>query len=170
NIRVIPVLVDGARAPNPDKLPDSIKPLARRNAVEIRNTHFGRDAEALTDKVREALKSTRPMTWRWPWFVLPERWRVVALTATALLLGWIGLNQMGMPVGAPCRRRSNLFRLARITPRRKPRPRRRRSGRSRKRSNNGSLRRKRKKSARQKPRPKRRASRRSRKRRNKRLL
>src|SRR5262245_56789722 len=101
NIRVIPVLVDGARAPNPDKLPDSIKPLARRNAVEIRNTHFGRAAEALTDKVREALKSTRPMTWRWPWFVVPERWRVVALTATALLLGWIGLNQMGMPVGAP---------------------------------------------------------------------
>src|SRR5262249_27136910 len=41
------------------------------------------------------------MTWRWPWFVVPERWRVVALTATALLLGWIGLNQMGMPVGAP---------------------------------------------------------------------
>src|SRR6516165_4671741 len=65
NIRVIPVLVDGARTPNADKLPDSIKLLVRRNAVEVRNTHFGRDAEALTNKVREALKTTRPVTRRW---------------------------------------------------------------------------------------------------------
>jgi hypothetical protein len=34
NIRVIPVLVDGARTPKADRLPDSIKPLVRRNAVE----------------------------------------------------------------------------------------------------------------------------------------
>jgi hypothetical protein len=33
NIRVIPVLVDGARTPKADRLPDSVKPLARRNAV-----------------------------------------------------------------------------------------------------------------------------------------
>src|SRR5262249_10375809 len=57
NIRVIPVLVDGARSPKADKLPDSVKPLARRNAVEVRNTQFGRDAEALADKVSDALKS-----------------------------------------------------------------------------------------------------------------
>ena len=36
NIRVIPVLVDGARTPKADKLPNSIKPLVRRNAVEVR--------------------------------------------------------------------------------------------------------------------------------------
>src|SRR6476619_158116 len=56
NIRVIPVLVDGARTPKAANLPNSIKPLVRRNAVEVRNSHFGRDAEALTNKVREALK------------------------------------------------------------------------------------------------------------------
>jgi len=38
NIRVIPVLVDGARMPKADKLPDPIKPLVRRNAVEVRNS------------------------------------------------------------------------------------------------------------------------------------
>src|SRR5262249_33977074 len=54
--------IDGARTPKADKLPDSIKPLARRNAVEVRNTNFGRDVEALTNKVREALKSARPVT------------------------------------------------------------------------------------------------------------
>src|SRR5262249_4046000 len=84
NIRVIPVLVDGARTPNADKLPDSVKPLVRRNAVEVRNTNFGRDAEALANKVREALKSARPVTGPRPflasaaaWLMAPGRWRMV---------------------------------------------------------------------------------------------
>src|SRR6476620_635865 len=81
NIRVIPVLIDGARTPKADKLPDSIKPLVRRNAVEVRNTNFGRDAEALVNKVREALKSPRPVTGQWPfvasaaaWLMAPGQW------------------------------------------------------------------------------------------------
>ena len=55
DIRVIPVMVDGARVPKADKLPDAIKPLVRRNAVEVRNSQFRRDAEALIERVREAL-------------------------------------------------------------------------------------------------------------------
>ena len=35
NIRVIPVLVEGAQMPRSIDLPDDIKPLARRNAIEI---------------------------------------------------------------------------------------------------------------------------------------
>jgi TIR domain/PAN domain len=109
NIRVIPVLVDGARTPKADKLPDSVKPLARRNAVEVRNTHFGRDAEALANKVREALQGARPVTGRWPflasaaaWLMALGQWRTVAGTATVLLLvGWIGLYQVGVPVWVP---------------------------------------------------------------------
>jgi len=109
NIRVIPVLVDGARTPKADRLPDSIKPLVRRNAVEVRNTQFGRDAEALANKVREALEVARPVTGRWPflasveaWLMVPGRWRLVAGSAMALLLvGWIGLYQMGVPVWVP---------------------------------------------------------------------
>src|SRR5215831_8922827 len=97
NIRVIPVLVDGARTPKADKLPDSIRPLVRRNAVELRDTHFGRDAEALTNKVREALQDKRPFI-----VMVPGRWRTVAGSATALLLvGWIGLYQAGVPVWVP---------------------------------------------------------------------
>jgi hypothetical protein len=34
NIRVVPVLVDGAAMPTADELPEILKPLARRNAVE----------------------------------------------------------------------------------------------------------------------------------------
>jgi DNA segregation ATPase FtsK/SpoIIIE-like protein len=109
NIRVIPVLVDGARTPKADKLPDSIKPLVRRNAVEVRNTNFGRDAEALANKVHEALKSARPATGQLPsmaraqaWLMVPGCWRTVAATAMALLLvGWIGLYSVGVPVWVP---------------------------------------------------------------------
>src|SRR5262249_2554997 len=101
--------VDGARTPKADKLPDSVKPLVRRNAVEVRNTQFGRDAEALANKVREALEVARPVTGRWPflanaaaWLMVPGRWRTVAASATALLLGgWVGLYQMGVPVWVP---------------------------------------------------------------------
>jgi tetratricopeptide (TPR) repeat protein len=55
NIRVIPVLVDGARMPKASELPDSLKPLAQRQAIEVRQLHFDRDAEALVERVREAL-------------------------------------------------------------------------------------------------------------------
>jgi hypothetical protein len=108
-IRVIPVLVDGARTPKADKLPDSVKPLVRRNAAEIRNTQFGRDAEALAMKVREALEGARPVTQHRQflataaaWFTAPGRWRAKTASATALLLaGWVGLYQLGVPVWVP---------------------------------------------------------------------
>jgi len=112
NIRVIPVLIDGARTPKADKLPDSIKPLVRRNAVEVRNANFGRDADSLITKVREALKTAQPVTRRWPFTTsVAERsrarghWRMVAGGAAALLLvGWIGY-QMGVPVWVPSMQR-----------------------------------------------------------------
>ena len=94
NIRVIPVLVDGARTPKADKLPDSIKPLVRRNAVEVRNTHFGRDADALIERIREAL-SDKP--------VRVGRWRAAAgvVVIALLFVGWIGLLATGTPISLP---------------------------------------------------------------------
>ena len=93
DIRVIPVLIDGARIPKADELPDALKPLVRRNAVEVRNAQFGRDAEVLVEKVREALKGDMSG---------PIRWPVAAASGAALLLaGWVGLYQMGVPVWMP---------------------------------------------------------------------
>jgi tetratricopeptide (TPR) repeat protein len=90
DIRVIPVLVDNARMPKADKLPDPIKPLARRNAIEVRNSQFRRDAEALAARMREALgdKAASLPWWR---FVLQRR-KVMAAAAVAVLLiiGWGG--------------------------------------------------------------------------------
>jgi TIR domain len=55
NIPVVPVLVDGARMPKASELPDSLKPLVRRQAVEMRHAHFGKDAEALIERMGEVL-------------------------------------------------------------------------------------------------------------------
>ena len=89
NIRVIPVLVDGALPPDSGSLPEMVKPLVRRQAIEVRNAQFGRDADALADKVREALKAQRTM---------PTRPFVAAgLTALLLLVGF-GTYQMGASI------------------------------------------------------------------------
>jgi hypothetical protein len=47
-IRVIPVLVDGARMPKAAELPDSLKRLARRQSVEISHLRFDTDVKTLT--------------------------------------------------------------------------------------------------------------------------
>lgn len=46
-IRVIPVLVDGASMPRPSDLPDDLKSLLRRNAVEVTHTRFSVDSDRL---------------------------------------------------------------------------------------------------------------------------
>jgi hypothetical protein len=75
-IRVVPVLVDGARIPKADELPDDLKPLVRRNAFELHNSQFGRDADALADNILEDRKPGRAGTG--PWIALGARPRLSA--------------------------------------------------------------------------------------------
>jgi len=82
NIRVIPVMVDGANIPKASDLPDSLKPLARRQAIEVRQTHFGRDADPLVERVGEALGTPgRSRTWTFG-----------AIAAAVLILFGIGVG------------------------------------------------------------------------------
>ena len=55
NIRVIPILVDGASMPNKDQLPRTLQPLVRRNALEVSNTRFRFDLDRVSQAVRKAL-------------------------------------------------------------------------------------------------------------------
>jgi hypothetical protein len=48
NIRVIPLLVQGASMPSADELPDDLAPLARRNAFELHDTSWRDDVRRLT--------------------------------------------------------------------------------------------------------------------------
>jgi trehalose/maltose transport system substrate-binding protein len=55
NIRVIPVLVDGASMP---LAPDDLKPLVRRNAVEVSHTRFSADSERLIASLERVFEKT----------------------------------------------------------------------------------------------------------------
>ena len=55
DIRVIPVLLDGATMPTPADLPDPLQALTRRNAIEVSNSRFRADSERLIAIVRKVL-------------------------------------------------------------------------------------------------------------------
>jgi hypothetical protein len=70
DIRVVPVLVDGASMPSQDQLPRTLQPLVRRHALELTNTRFRFDLERISQAVQKALVPARgkPSKWRWrPW-------------------------------------------------------------------------------------------------------
>jgi tetratricopeptide (TPR) repeat protein len=98
NTRVIPVMIEGARMPKAEEVPDSIKALVRRHAVEVRHSQFGRDAEALVAKVREALGGESARLNR-------RRAGVAAGTLAAavalFLAGWFGLERAGLVAWTP---------------------------------------------------------------------
>jgi hypothetical protein len=59
-IRVIPVLVDGASMPRPNELPDELRCLARRNALEVTHSGFNSDSEKLISAIKRVLAVTTP--------------------------------------------------------------------------------------------------------------
>jgi formylglycine-generating enzyme required for sulfatase activity len=60
NIRVIPVLVRGATMPRSTDLPDALKKLARRNALEISDTRFHYDVDRLIETLEKVLGMPEP--------------------------------------------------------------------------------------------------------------
>ena len=58
DIRVIPVLVEGALMPQSRELPDDLKLLARRNALNVSHDRFRLDADRLVGAVERALEKT----------------------------------------------------------------------------------------------------------------
>jgi len=57
DIRVIPVLVDGALMPHSTELPENLKSLARRNALQVHHQSFNADARRLISQLELALKA-----------------------------------------------------------------------------------------------------------------
>lgn len=55
NIRVIPVLIDGAEMPSDEQLPDDLKPLLLRQAFEISNKRWKYDSEQLINTLLKNL-------------------------------------------------------------------------------------------------------------------
>jgi len=58
DVRVIPVLVEGAEMPGSDTLPDDLKALARRNAIELTDRRWEFDVSKLVETLNKALNIT----------------------------------------------------------------------------------------------------------------
>ena len=55
NRPVIPLLVEGARMPRPEELPEPLRPLSRQNALELSAERFSSDVARIMQAVEEAL-------------------------------------------------------------------------------------------------------------------
>jgi hypothetical protein len=56
-IPVIPILVDGAKIPPANRLPEELKGLARRNALDLRNASFRADMDKLVQQLKTGKSS-----------------------------------------------------------------------------------------------------------------
>ena len=99
--RVIPVLVDGAAMPTESQLPEELRALAGRHALEIDNSRYAADMARLLATVRIALgeppaAASRPQAAAGPGLSLGLWWFGAAVAVVAGIVWW----QMG-PVAAP---------------------------------------------------------------------
>ena len=62
NVRVIPVLVEGAVMPTASELPSDLERLTRRQAVELRDARWNADIESLAGVLIECLAKRRSGT------------------------------------------------------------------------------------------------------------
>jgi TIR domain len=60
-VRVIPVLIAGASMPSAQSLPDDLKPLARRQAAEVRDTKWDADTSDLVGVLERVLATSGPV-------------------------------------------------------------------------------------------------------------
>jgi hypothetical protein len=93
-VRVVPVLVGGGAMPQQDELPPDLRPLALRQAVELRDAYFRADTERLIGLL-SAVSPARSKPWRRG---SPMVWAVVAAALViAALAGGFLLLRRGQP-------------------------------------------------------------------------
>jgi len=101
--RLFPVLVEGARMPSAEDLPADLKPLARRDALEITEPDFENDVARLVRTLAEALAEpppgAEPHAPHAPHAAVPRRAGLhlglvaagLALLALVAVVAWLGL-------------------------------------------------------------------------------
>ncbi|HUG22363.1 toll/interleukin-1 receptor domain-containing protein [Piscinibacter sp.] len=93
DLRVVPLLLDGARMPAADELPDALRPLAKRHALEIGGSRFRDDMARLAGVIRETVgdadrtaASTASAGKRRVWLTLAGATVLAVAAGSALLL------------------------------------------------------------------------------------
>lgn len=102
NIRIIPVLVEGAAMPRPEDLPPDLAKLTRRNAIELSDVRWAFDVDRLIQAIEGVLQERAPSALL-PIVKVPDTlpapavkearprpWLALAVLALLPALGWIG--------------------------------------------------------------------------------
>jgi len=98
-IRVVPILLEGTRVPKADQLPDDLKELAFRNALEVRHASFPEDI----DRLIRGFKGAQP-----PQQPAPPTFRIGRF-AGAAVLSFLGLIFVFAGLTGPDTGRAFLF-------------------------------------------------------------
>jgi hypothetical protein len=93
NILVIPVLVDGARLPDPASLPEELRPLCRRNVSELTDPRWSYDVGELVKDIEKIVPRPQPKIFTW----LLEK---LSLYLNALKLLYLRNNRLHWTTGA----------------------------------------------------------------------
>ena len=112
NVRVIPVLVEGARMPRAEDLPENLRPITRRQALELRDSRWEDDIHVLVGVLERMARPAQPVpvqetkaqgNWRdtpaWVW-----KGGVAALLGAALIAGtliWWPTEREATPAASP---------------------------------------------------------------------
>jgi hypothetical protein len=116
NVRVIPVLVEGAQMPEPADLPEDLQPLCRRNAIELTDKRWSYDVSQLIETLKKTLgveppppkpeprpqprPEPAPAPQAWYRRMTKKQWGIVA--AVVVVLGIIGQQEEnGMDTSQP---------------------------------------------------------------------
>jgi TIR domain len=99
NIPVIPVLLQGAQMPAPERLPDDIKDLSYRNGFELGHSTWESDVREMVKRlglVEQKATAPAPQSIRGETHpdvpAVPfQRWRLLAAATTAVAIGSVGL-------------------------------------------------------------------------------
>ena len=97
-IRVIPVLVGGASLPHPSDLPDNLKTLCDRQAVDVRDARFHEDAKDLTEVLHHTLHGSSFMP-----AVGRKRLIPALIVGAAVIIGasWLLIHRQGTAQSDP---------------------------------------------------------------------
>jgi beta-lactam-binding protein with PASTA domain len=101
-VRVIPVLVEGATMPSSDDLPEELKPLTRRNAIELTDKRWKYDVGELETTLRQLLGLQPPVSTSVPVpaLKLPWKWVTGLVGVLAVSLGLYFTFASSLPTGS----------------------------------------------------------------------
>ena len=85
DVRVIPVLVDGATVPAAKELPEDLSKLSKRNALEVSHTRFRADVDRLVSSIRSLREKGRRKRKRWEAVMAGRRRLAFGVAALAVL-------------------------------------------------------------------------------------